>query len=56
MSQNLGIKVQESEVTVVCMGQTSKYVYMIIIPANDSNNQHVPDPMSGSDNWVLSLN
>ena len=41
-------------ILVVCMGQTSKPVDMIIIPSIATNNQHVPDPMGSVNKLNLS--
>ena len=39
---------------MVCLGQTSKPVEMLIIPAVATNNQHVFDPMGSVNKLKLS--
>ena len=50
----MGGEVQLIGLLVVCMGQTSKPVDMIIIPSIATNNQHVPDPMGSVNKLNLS--
>ena len=41
-------------ILVICMGQTSKPVDMIIIPSIATNNQNVPDPMGSVNKFKFS--
>ena len=50
----MGGEVQLIGLLVVCMGQTSKPVDMLIIPAVATNNQHAPDPMGSVNKLNLS--
>ena len=44
-------KVMTGKLLVVYMGQTSKPLGIVNFTFSDVNNQHVTDPMAGTNNW-----
>ena len=53
-SKKLGGKRLVIGLLAVCLGQTSKPIDMLIIPAVATNNQHAPNPMGSVNKLHLS--